>query len=117
MFRLSLGFFPSPKQSFLCLVWVYLQSGGQYSVILDQVTPSENRSPTYDALQRLKTGGTVSITEAYDYDLVGNCTTSFISTIPNHDDLNRILEDDQFTCTYENHSNLITKTNKATSIK
>ncbi len=81
--------------------------------ILDQVTPSENRSHAYDALQRLTSGGSVANAESYDYDLVGNRTTSFLSSSHNHDDLNRLLEDDQFTYTYDNNGNLQTKTNKA----
>ena len=83
--------------------------------ILDQVNPSQNRSHTYDALQRLKTGGTASAGETYDYDLVGNRTTSFLSTSHNHDDLNRLTEDEQFTYTYDNNGNLETKTDKTTS--
>ena len=86
---------------------------GNILAILDQVTPSENRTHTYDALQRLKTGGTTGNAETYDYDLVGNRTTSFLSTTHNHDDLNRLLEDDQFTYTYDANGNLETKTNKA----
>ena len=82
--------------------------------ILDQVNPAENRSHTYDALQRLKTGGAVANAETYDYDLVGNRTTSFLSSTHNHDDLNRLTEDDQFLYTYDNNGNLETKTNKTT---
>ena len=82
--------------------------------ILDQVNPSETRTHTYDALQRLKTGGTTTNAESYDYDLVGNRTTSFLSSSHNHDDLNRLTEDDAFTYTYDNNGNLKTKTDKAT---
>ena len=81
--------------------------------ILDQVNPSQTRTHTYDALQRLTSGGSVANAESYDYDLVGNRTTSFLSSSHNHDDLNRLLEDDQFTYTYDNNGNLQTKTNKA----
>ncbi len=88
---------------------------GNIQDILDQVTPTENRSHTYDALQRLKAGGAVANAETYDYDLVGNRTTSFLSSNHNHDDLNRLLEDDQFTYTYDNNGNLETKTDKVTS--
>ena len=90
---------------------------GNILAILDQVTSTENRTHTYDALQRLKTGGTTNNTETYDYDLVGNRTTSFFSSTHNHDDLNRLLEDDQFTYTYDNNGNLETKTNKANPIE
>ncbi|MCA9501056.1 MAG: hypothetical protein KC588_17820 [Nitrospira sp.] len=88
---------------------------GNILQILDQVTPAETRSHTYDALQRLKAGGTTGNSETYDYDLVGNRTTSFLSSTHTHNDLNRLLEDDQFTYTYDNNGNLITKTSKATS--
>ena len=88
---------------------------GNILQILDQVTPSENRSHTYDALQRLKTGGTTGTSESYNYDLVGNRTTSFLSSTHNHDDLNRLLEDDSFTYTYDDNGNLTTKTNTTTS--
>ena len=87
---------------------------GNILAILDQVNPAENRSHTYDALQRLTTGGTTGTPENYNYDLVGNRTTSFLSSSHNHDDLNRLLEDDAFTYTYDNNGNLETKTNKAT---
>ena len=87
---------------------------GNIKDILDQVTPTENRTHTYDALQRLKTGGAIANAETYDYDLVGNRTSSFLSTSHNHDDLNRLLEDDQFLYTYDNNGNLETKTDKVT---
>lgn len=85
---------------------------GNILALLDQVNPAETRTHTYDALQRLKTGGTMASAETYDYDLVGNRTTSFLSTTHNHDDLNRLSEDDQFSYTYDNNGNLQTKTNK-----
>ncbi len=86
---------------------------GNIKDILDQVNPSNNRTHTYDVLQRLKTGGTATNAESYEYDLVGNRTTSFLSSNHNHDDLNRLLEDDQFTYTYDANGNLETKTDKA----
>ena len=85
---------------------------GNILAILDQVNPTENRSHTYDALQRLTTGGAIGNAETYDYDLVGNRTSSFLSSTHNHDDLNRLLEDDAFTYTYDNNGNLETKTEK-----
>ncbi len=88
---------------------------GNIKDILDQVNPSENRTHTYDALQRLKTGGTTGSPEPYAYDLVGNRTTSSVSSTHTHDDLNRLLEDDQFTYTYDDNGNLETKTDKGTS--
>ncbi len=85
---------------------------GNILAILDQVNPSENRTHSYDALQRLTTGGTVANAESYAYDLVGNRTTSSVSSTHTHDDLNRLLEDDQFTYTYDDNGNLETKTDK-----
>ncbi len=85
---------------------------GNIKDILDQVNPSNNRTHTYDVLQRLKAGGTATNAETYEYDLVGNRTTSFLSSSHNHDDLNRLTEDDQFTYTYDANGNLETKTDK-----
>ncbi len=85
---------------------------GNILAILDQVNSSENRTHTYDALQRLRTGGTVANAESYAYDLVGNRTTSSLSNSHTHDDLNRLLEDDSYTYTYDDNGNLETKTDK-----
>jgi hypothetical protein len=63
----------------------------------------------------LKTGGSVTNAESYTYDLMSNRTTTFFSTMQNHDDLNCLLEDDQFTYSYDNNGNLTTKTIKTTS--
>jgi len=86
---------------------------GNITAVLDQVTPTENRTFTYDGLQRLKTGGTAAVTETYDYDAVGNRTTSFLSTAHTYDDVNRLTADDQFTYTYDVNGNLETKTSIA----
>ena len=104
--------FLGANPAFASLGYTY-NSVGNILAILDQVNPSETRSYTYDALQRLTTGGTTANGESYDYDLVGNRTSSFLSTTHHHDDLNRLLEDDQFTYTYDNNGNLTAKTNKA----
>lgn len=79
---------------------------GNLLSILDHVVPAENRTHTYDALQRLKTGWTTVNVEAYTYDLVGNWTTSFLSTTHTFDNLNRLLEDDSFTYIYDNTGNM-----------
>ncbi len=73
---------------------------------MDHVAAAENRTHTYDALQRLKTGGTTVNVEIYTYDLVGNRTTSFLSTTHTLDNLNRLLEDDSFTYIYDNTGNM-----------
>ena len=76
------------------------------------MNPAQNRTHTYDALQRLKTGGTTGTAECCTYE-VGNRTTSFLLPTHTHNDLNRLLEDDSFTYTYDNNGNLATKTSKA----
>jgi len=88
---------------------------GNIQSIIDNVTSAQTRTFTYDAVQRLTTGGTTGTPETYDYDLTGNRTTSFLSTLHTHDDANRVLEDDDFTYTYDNNGNLATKTDKTTS--
>jgi len=79
------------------------------------LNPAQTRTYTYDALQRLKTGGTTIAPETYEYDSVGNRTLSFLSTLHTHDDANRLLEDDQFTYTYDANGNVETRTDKTTT--
>jgi len=85
---------------------------GNILSIIDNLNAAQTRTSTYDALQRLQTGGTTGTPETYDYDLAGNRTTSFLSTAHIHDDANRLTEDDQFTYTYDANGNLETKTDK-----
>lgn len=81
---------------------------GNIASITDNVTPSDTRTFTYDALQRLEQGGTATNPETFDYDAVGN---HLITGIANqHDAANRLQEDDQFTYTYDDNGNLETKT-------
>ncbi len=86
---------------------------GNILSIIDNLNAAQTRTNTYGALQRLQTSGTTGTPETYDYDLTGNRTTSFLSTLHNHDDANRLLEDDDFTYTYDANGNLETKTSKA----
>ena len=73
---------------------------GNIHSIIDNLNAAQTRTSTYDALQRLKTGGTTTTLETYDYDLTGNRTTSFLSATHTHDDANRLLlNDDDFTYT------------------
>ena len=88
-------------------------SVGNILSIIDNLNAAQTRTSTYDALQRLQTGGTTGTPETYDYDLAGNRTTSFLSTAHIHDDANRLTEDDQFTYAYDANGNLETKTSKA----
>jgi len=98
--------------SFVDFGYTYNPVGNILSII-DNVTSAQTRTFTYDALQRLRTGGTTGSPETYNYDLTGNRTTSFLSTLHTHDDANRLLEDDGFTYTYDANGNLETKTSKA----
>jgi len=100
--------------SFASFGYTYNPVGNLLSV-LDNFNAAQTRTFSYDALQRLKTGGTTTTPETYDYDPVGNRTTSFLSTTHTHDDVNRLTDDDQFTYTYDANGNLETKTGKATS--
>jgi len=52
--------------------------------------------------------------ETFAYDPVGNRLTSHRSATHVYDNLNRLLEDDTFTYTYDNNGNLKTKTDKIT---
>jgi len=83
---------------------------GNIASIIDNVTSAQTRTFTYDALQRLRTGGTTATPENYDYDLTGNRTTSFLSATHTPDDANRLTADDDFTYTYDLNGNLETKT-------
>ncbi|MDJ0944568.1 MAG: PKD domain-containing protein [Kiloniellales bacterium] len=70
------------------------------------------RAFQYDALQRLTAGGSDGLTESYSYDLLGNRTTSHLSISHTHDGINRLLEDEDFTYTYDTDGNLESKTRK-----
>ncbi len=78
-------------------------------------------SYTYDALNYLTQASQPDpidplrqVTEAFAYDPVGNRTSSHLATGQVHDAANRLLEDAQFTCTYDANGNLASKTSKAT---
>jgi len=97
--------------SFTDFGYTYNPVGNIFSII-DNVTSAQTRTFSYDALQRLKTGGTATTPGTYAYDLAGNRTTSFLSATHTHDDANRLLEDDDFIYTYDANGNLETKTSK-----
>jgi len=103
-----------PNPSFASFGYTYNPVGNLLSV-LDNFNAAQTRTFSYDALQRLRTGGTTGTPETYDYGPVGNRTASFLSTLHTHDDANRLLEDDTFTYTYDANGNLETKTDKVTS--
>jgi RHS repeat-associated protein len=72
--------------------------------------PNQVRNFTYDALQRLRTGGTEDKPEFYDYDAVGNRTASHLSSTHVYDNANRLIRDDGFNYTYDANGNLRTQT-------
>ena len=79
--------------------------------------PSDNSSAlriTYDALQRLISGGTMASPESYSYDAEGNRLLSHLSAAHLTDDGNRLVQDDQFDYTYDDNGNLATKTDRVT---
>ena len=51
----------------------------------------------YDVLQRLTSGGTTLEAETYEYDLQGNRLNSHLSATHVTNDVDRLLEDDDFT--------------------
>ena len=53
--------------------------------------------------------------EAFTYNPVGNRLTSHLSTSYIYDNLNRLLEDDQYDYSYDDNGNLTSKEDKATS--
>lgn len=81
-------------------------------------------SYTYDALNRLTQAiqpdpidPLRQLTEAFAYDPVGNRTASHLATGQVHDAANRLLEDSNFTFTYDANGNLSSKTAKATGAR
>jgi len=50
--------------------------------------------------------------ESFTYDPVGNRLTSHLSSAYVYDNLNRLLEDDDYTYTYDNNGNLVSKVDK-----
>ena len=66
----------------------------------------------YDVLQRLTSGGTTLEAETYEYDLQGNRLNSHLSATHVTNDVDRLLEDDDFTYDYDANGNLVSKVNK-----
>ena len=67
---------------------------------------------TYDALEQLEAAGTTGTPETYSYDQAGNRRSSHLSENYTHDGANRLLDDDDFTYTYDADGNLTAKTAK-----
>ena len=65
-----------------------------------------------DALGRITDAGTSAAPESYTYDAVGNRETSHRSSTHVYDDANRLLEDGNFTYSYDANGNRATKTTK-----
>jgi RHS repeat-associated protein len=53
--------------------------------------------------------------ETFNFDAVGNRLSSYLSTDYGYDNLNRLLEDDDYAYTYDDNGNLTSKMNKITS--
>jgi len=71
----------------------------------------------YDALNRLTQSSHPQAgnpAESFTYDPVGNRTSAHLATGQVHDAGNRLLEDSNFTYTYDANGNLSSKTSKAT---
>ena len=81
--------------------------------ILSVAEPTRTLEFVYDSLQRMTTGGTAASPETYEYDALGNRTTSSLSINHVYDDANRLLENDDFTYTYDANGNMATKTAKS----
>ena len=81
--------------------------------ILSIDEPARSLRFTYDALRQVTTGGNATTPETYSYDPLGNRTTSSLSATHAYDGANRLLEDDEFTFTYDANGNLAAKTVKS----
>ena len=70
---------------------------------------------TYDPLNRLTQAAhpqPANPAESFTYDPVGNRLNSHLSTLHSYDAANRLLEDSNFTYTYDENGNLTSKTSK-----
>ncbi len=76
---------------------------------------SRTRSFGYDELYRLTSAADTAGNESYTYDEEGNRTVSHKSVAHVTSDVNRLLEDDQYTYSYDLNGNLESKTNKVTT--
>ena len=69
---------------------------------LDQVISAEYTDP-------------ILPTESYEYDPLGNRITSHLSSSHTHNEANQLIEDDQYTYSYDNNGNMIARLDKSTS--
>jgi len=99
----------SASETLLDFVYAYNPVGNITSI----AEPTRGRTFTYDALQRLRIVGTPDVSEFYNYDAVGNRTSSHLSAMHMHDAANRLLQDKTFTYTYDTNGNLYTRTHRA----
>ncbi len=76
---------------------------------------TRSRGFAYDELYRLTSATDTLGNESYSLDPEGNRTASHISAAHVTDGVNRLLEDDHYTYTYDGNGNLSTKTDKATT--
>jgi RHS repeat-associated protein len=89
----------------------YMQNAiGNITEIDDQ---SQVTTVAYDDLEQVTGAGTAGFPETYSYDSLGNRITSHLSAIHVHNAANQLLEDDEFTYTYDDNGNLATRTRKS----
>ncbi|HUU85278.1 MAG TPA: FG-GAP-like repeat-containing protein [Phycisphaerae bacterium] len=68
---------------------------------------------TYQLTSAVHPNPGVNPNESFSYDPVGNRLTSHLSSSYTYDDANELLDDDDFTYTYDDNGNLATKTAQA----
>jgi len=87
----------------------------EYNAVSDITSILEGtteRQYSYDPMRRVLSGGASSAPESYAYDPAGNRITSYLSNSHTVNDANRLLEDEQYTYTYDANGNLATRTQK-----
>ncbi len=81
---------------------------------IDQIDEGARvKSFGYDLLDQVTAGGVDGLAESYDYDTLGNRITSHLSALHITDAANRLIEDNDFTYSYNANGNLVRKSSKA----
>ncbi|MFC6671373.1 RHS repeat-associated core domain-containing protein [Marinobacterium aestuariivivens] len=75
---------------------------------------TDTRSFDYDPIQQLTSAGTNAAPAFYNYDGVGNRTSSHLSNSYSHNAANQLISDNNFTYIYDANGNLLTKTDQTT---
>ena len=92
---------------------------GQLTSITDNLNPNASWAISYDSLNRLiqvaegAVGDIPTPVEDYAYDEEGNRSASHLSAFYSSNAHNQLLEDDNYTYTYDDRGNRITRTDKA----